>query len=481
MKYIIGIDGGTQSTKVVIFDLQGEIICQAQEPLRAIHMPAPGVAEHPQDDLWRSLTVACQRAMQDFPFDSNAILGIGLCTIRCCRAELDADGRLTSPVLSWMDLRLSKPYEKTNSQTQYVTTSSGYITHRLTGEFRDTAANYEGPWPIDKNTWAWSEDQSEIERWNIPREQLFELCKPGEILGLVSNQAAEACGLPAGLPVIATANDKAVEALGGGLQPDNTALLSLGTYIGGMVCGQTNRPDAKSFFANMAAIPNQYLYECQGIRHGMGTISWFVNLLGPEFASAVAESNEKAEAVLGTEAAKIDPGCDGLLCLPEWLAPTDQPHKRGVMLGFHAAHTRAHVFRALLEAIALTMNNNFRAMADELDIEYSSLLVSGGGSHSDLMMQILADVFGLPTRRNKLTDSAALGAAICAAVALKEFDSFDAAINGLVKPGDEFVPNTKHTDFYQQLNKDVFANISAHTDPILEHSHTLFERIPLSN
>ncbi|MEM7360401.1 MAG: FGGY family carbohydrate kinase [Pseudomonadota bacterium] len=476
MKYLVGIDGGTQSTKVVIFDLLGNIVCQARQALQPMHMPKPGVAEHPNDDLWQSLRVACARVMQEFPHDPKDILGVGLCTIRCCRAELDATGRLTSPVLSWMDERLSRPYEATNTATHFVTTSSGYITHRLTGQFRDTAANYEGPWPIDKDNGCWSKDPEVLTHFNIPREQLFELCDPGDILGQITAEAAAETGLLEGLPVVATANDKAVEALGSGLRNDQTALLSLGTYIGGMVCGDTNKTDARSFFANMAAIPGQYLYECQGIRHGMGTISWFVSLLGQEFAETLAQKGEKAEEILGKEATAILPGSDGLVCLPEWLAPTDQPYKRGVMLGFHGGHTRAHIFRALLEATAMSMHNNFRAMCDELDLELQALLVSGGGSQSDLMMQILADVTGIPTRRNQLTDAAALGAAICTAVALEQYSSYTDAIEAMVKPGDEFNPDPRNTDFYRRLNQEVFATIGGQTDPILSRSHELFEQ-----
>ena len=159
------IDGGTQSTKVIIFDLEGHVVCQGKEQLKPMYMPRPGVAEHPDDDLWDSIVAASRKALDRFTEDPASIIGMGLCTIRCCRACLKATGNLASPVQNWMDLRLASPYPFDDPQVRYVTTTSGYITHRFTGEFRDTAANYEGMWPIDKDTWQWSDDPQVLETY----------------------------------------------------------------------------------------------------------------------------------------------------------------------------------------------------------------------------------------------------------------------------------------------------------------------------
>ena len=96
-------------------------------------------------------------------------------------------------------------------------------------------------------------------------------------------EAAGATGIPAGLPVYATANDKAVEALGSGLDDDGTVLLSLGTYIAAMTIGSSSSSADGSYWANFAARPGTYLYESTGIRRGMWTISWYRTLLeGPD-------------------------------------------------------------------------------------------------------------------------------------------------------------------------------------------------------
>ena len=475
-KFIIGLDGGTQSSKVVIFDLQGNIVCQGKKDLQPMRMPKAGVAEHPGDDLWESIVAASRQAMERFPGDVKSIMGMGLCTIRCCRACLREDGRLASPVLSWMDLRLARPYEHTDPKVRYVTTTSGYITHRFTGQFKDTAANYEGMWPIDKDTWQWSENPDVLNVFNVPRKNLFQLEMPGSILGCVTREASEQTGIPAGIPVVATANDKAVEALGAGLLPGKTGLISLGTYIGGMVYGARNVKDPGTFFTNLASIPNDYLYESGGIRHGMGTVSWLRHLFGDEVLEKAQSHGVSPEEVLNSEGQKVAPGSDGLMTIPEWLAPPDKPFKKGIMIGFHGRHTRAHMYRSMLEAIALTMKNHMDAMCRELDLELEQIIVSGGGSRSDLFMQIFSDVFGIPAVRNEVNGAASLGSAICATVAVKAYDTFAAAIEKMVRIGDMFHPIPAHTSLYEMMNNDVYKHITGFTDTILEKAHPIFKQ-----
>src|SRR5690348_17399379 len=197
--------------------------------------------------------------MAAFPGDPAGIAAVGLCTIRFCRALLRADGSLAEPVLSWMDERVARPYQADDPQVRYVTTSSGYITHRLTSRFTDTAANYEGMWPIDHDTAAWPDDPAPYAATGLPRDLLFDLVPPGGLLGQVTPEAAGATGIPAGLPVYATANDKAVEALGSGLDDDGGVLLSLGTYIAAMTTGSSSRSADGRHCVNLPARSGKHL------------------------------------------------------------------------------------------------------------------------------------------------------------------------------------------------------------------------------
>ncbi|HEY6314228.1 MAG TPA: FGGY-family carbohydrate kinase, partial [Streptosporangiaceae bacterium] len=457
-RYLLAIDNGSQSTKVTIFDTRGRAVASARRWLKPYDTSVPGHAVHPGDDIWDSIRAACRDAMNQFSGRFSArpggIVAVGLCTIRFCRALLAADGTLAEPVMSWMDERVSRPYEPTNPRTRYVTTSSGYITHRLTGRLVDAAANYQGVWPIDQDTATWSGDPAAYAATGMARDMLFDLVPPGGLLGSVTSAASLVTGIPAGLPVYATANDKAVEALGSGLEDDGTVLLSLGTYIAAMTTGSSSRSTDDSYWANFAARPGTYLYESTGIRRGMWMVSWFSSLLGGP-----------PEDALDAEASELAPGSNGLLTLPDWLAPGHAAWRRGAMLGFDGSQGRAHIYRSILEGIALTMANNTAAMERALGRRLSPVLVSGGGSRSDLMMRIVADVFDRPTRRTTVNDAAGLGAAICAAVGHGIYPGWDQAAAAMVSPGQQFTPDPRAARAYQQINQ-VYATVTSYTDPL---------------
>lgn len=472
-KYIIGVDGGSQSSKVVIFDFEGNIICEGKQNLKPMSLPEPGIVEHPDDDLWDSIIVASKQCMERFTGDLEEIIGLGLCTIRFCRVLLKEDGTLAQPAMSWMDERVSRPYEHVNHLVKYITTSSGYITHRFTGEFNDTAANYQGQWPIDTDTWQWSEDPEVFKRLNIPKKMLFNLQMPGTVLGNVTKKVAQLTGIPAGIPVISTANDKAVEALGAGSLAKNTALISLGTYITSMVHGNENPKGTINFWTNFASTPNNYLYESNGIRRGMWTVSWFKDLLGDDLILKAEALGVSPEDYLNKEAENVPAGCDGLMTVLDWLAPANEPFKKGIMIGFDGRHTRAHMYRSILEAIALTMKNHVDDMCSELNIKLENIVISGGGSNSALLMQIFTDVFGISASRNVINSSASLGAAICVAVATGVYDNYETAIKKMVKVRDIFKPNEVNFDLYKRMNDEVYKNITSCTDEVLKKLYSI--------
>ena len=298
-KYLMGIDEGSQSAKITIFDIEGNIVCEGKAPLRPYNLPKPGYVEHPDDDWWDAICKASKNCMAKFEGDPKDIVGIGLCTIRCCRAYLKEDGSLAQPALSWMDIRLSQPYTHENPDVKYIVASSGYITHRLTGEKKDTIANYEYGWPVDVDNWKWSDNPEAYKATGMPKEMLFDLVMPGDILGYVTEEAAKATGLPAGVPVVATSNDKAVEGLGTGCMGDSTVCISLGTYTSAMMEGKENLKGTSYAWPKFSCMPNKYLYDSNGIRRGMWTVSWYRDILGEGYAKLAEEKGMSPEEALG--------------------------------------------------------------------------------------------------------------------------------------------------------------------------------------
>ena len=447
-RYVLAVDNGTQSTKVHVVDETGVVHASARRPLRPTESPLPGWVVHPDDDLWDSVGAACRDALDAFAGSPSVIEAIGLCTIRYCRALLRADGTLDEPVLSWMDERVSRPHVD-RDDVAWVTTSSGYITHRLTGQFRDSAANARGLWPVDVGTIDWSDDPAAYAATGMPREKLVELVRPFDLLGTVTREAAVATGIPEGVPVYATANDKAVEALGAGVD-DSTVLLSLGTYIAAMTTGAGPPGDDDAVWVNFAAEPGRYLHESNGIRRGMWTVSWAADLVYPR---ECRDPEHPVEHVLGAEAEAAPPGCGGLVAVLDWLAPPDAPYRRGALLGFDGSQRRGHVFRAVLEGVALTMADNIEAMEQALGRHPEKLVVSGGGAKSDLILRMLADILDRPVRRTALDDAAGLGSAICACVGHGIHPDVETARRAMVRPGVTVDPDPTGVEAYAPVRR----------------------------
>ena len=474
-KYFIGVDSGSQSTKISIINQHGEILASASQPLRPMISRQTGWVEHPDDDLWDSLKSASQQLMKKFQGNTADILGIGLCSIRCCRVFMKSDGSLAAPVMSWMDVRAYNTYEDAQD-IAYTGSTSGYLTFRLTGEFRDTIANaYQYQFPVDMNTWKISTDPDHFASFKIPREKLMNMHLPGDILARVSKKASKETGLPEGLPVVATANDKAVEALGSGLIEPNIALLSLGTYITSMVVGEKFLPATDNFFTNLSSVPHQYLYESSGIRGGMWHISWFKGIIGEELAEKANKSGKSVEQLLEQEALQVPAGSHGLLIVPDWLAPATQLYRKGVMIGFDQRHTRGHIYRAIMEALAMRMKNNLDLMNHEIGSVPKKLIVCGGGSNSDLFMQIVADVFGVTAVRNVINGAAGLGAAISVAVATGTYSSFKEAVKNMVHQKDEFPCIEENRKVYKQINEGSYKNLTSMLESTLKTIHTVYQ------
>jgi xylulokinase len=467
--YVVAIDNGSQSTKVSIVDADGRTHASARIALRPYESPRPGHAVHPDDDVWDSIATACRTALGRFGGDRADIVAVGLCTIRFCRAILDGEGRLVEPMLSWMDSRVGLPFERTDERTRYVTTSSGYVSHRLTGEFTDAVANYQGVWPIDTRSWRWSDDPQAYRETGMPRDMLFDLVNPGERLGSVTSAAAAATGIPAGVAVYATANDKAVEALGAGLRSESELVLSLGTYVSSMTLG-TGPRESDAFWVNFGSRPGEYLYESEGIRRGMWTVSWFRSLLESEADASGGELGDRLYALeerLNLGAASVPPGSNGLMTTLDWLAPANAQHRRGALLGFDGSQGRHHIYRSILEGLAFTMADHAAAMETALDRRFDSIILTGGGARSELMATIVADVFGTVVKRAETDDAAGMGAAICAAVGSGIHSSWDEAVARMVRYSSPVQVSPDRSREYQRLRR-AHTELRARVDQLFE-------------
>ncbi len=144
------------------------------------------------------------------------------------------------------------------------------------------------------------------------------------------------------------------------------------------------------------------------------------------------------------------------------------------MLGFDARHTRAHCYRSILEAIALTMKGHVDAMMGELGTSLREIVVSGGGAESALGMQVFADVFGIPASRARGPGGASLGSALCAAVAVGAYPDIATAVARMERTRESFAPNVGNADVYRRLDLEIYREVRDSTDRVLERTWPIF-------
>ena len=180
------------------------------------------------------------------------------------------------------------------------------------------------------------------------------------------------------------------------------------------------------------------------------------------------------EELLSKEAESVPVGSDGLMTVLDWLAPVDAQYKKGIMLGFDGRSDRAHMYRSILEAVAMTMKRHVDDMTNEMGVTLDQVIITGGGSNSDLFMQIFADVFGIKAVRNEVNGAAGLGSAICAAVAAGVYPTFDDAVKNMVRIKDSFTPNEENHKLYQRI-LPVYSDITKYTDEILKRTYEIFD------
>ena len=185
-------------------------------------------------------------------------------------------------------------------------------------------------------------------------------------------------------------------------------------------------------------------------------LTWFSR----EFASNVYNDAKisalTTEAVLDKKLSTIPPGSDGLVLQPYWGPGLSRPLAKGAIVGFSDVHTMLHLYRAIIEGIAYALREGLESIERSQRHKVKSLMISGGGSQSDTICQITADIFGLPVSRVQTFETTSLGAAIATFVALGEYPSVEEAISKMTKVTSTFQPDEIAHKKYNYLYNKVY-------------------------
>ncbi len=513
---VISIDAGTQSIRASLIDFRGNIIQIVKNEIKPYYSLNPGWAEQDPEYFWKVLARTCKKLMSSLAVKKESILGITLTTQRNTMISLDTHGKPLRPAFVWLDRRTAKTeswpplylriplqliglndiaiYGMMECEANWIYQNqrdiwdrtdkflflSGYLTYRLCGEYTDSTGNQVGyvPFNYKKHEWA-SDFDLKWKMFHIEKKQLPRLVKPGEYLGHISRQASKETGLPQGLPIIAAAADKACEVLGSGCISPDIACLSFGTTA---TIETTNREYVEiiPFLPSYpSAIPESYNTEVM-IYRGYWMVSWFKHEFCQNEIDLARKKTITPEVLLDKMAGSIPPGSMGLMLQPFWSpgVKVPGPEAKGSIIGFGDVHTKAHVYRAILEGLSYALKEGAIRTEKRNKVKIEKIRVSGGGSQSRTAMQLTADIFNMAAEKPHTYETSALGAAIDAAVGLKIFGDFKSAINSMTRTGEVFDPIPENSRIYEELFNEVYMKMYKQMKPLYENIRSITDYPP---
>ena len=224
-------------------------------------------------------------------------------------------------------------------------------------------------------------------------------------------------------------------------------------------------------------VPGHYTLEVQ-IYRGFWMVSWFKQEFGFPEQRVSEETGIAPEEQFNSFIETVPPGSEGLILQPYWSPGlrSPGPEAKGAIIGFSDVHTRAHVYRAILEGLAYALREGADRTSQRSGVVITELRVAGGGSQSDPTMQLTADVFGLPVARPHVYEASGLGAAIDAAVGMGIHPNFETAVAEMTHLGDQFEPNPQAHQIYDQIyHENILKNVPSFIPfiPTIERNHAL--------
>ncbi len=418
--YLLGVDVGTHSTKGALVTQDGELVAQAAVE-HGVSRPRPGWAEHDADAVWwGDVSQIITRLLHSVSVQPAEIEAVGVSGLAPAMVPVDSEGRPLRPgILYGIDARATAEIDWFNAElgwnavgmaparrmqaqslppkivwfrehqpelwkrTHKILGSTGYVVYRLTGAWVIDAPDAEALAPFyDATTERWN--ASACTRFGVPVELLPDIHQPTDVVGTVTPEAARQTGLAVGTPVICGSMDGLADYLSSGVIQAGEGCVVFGSTM--CVCVLSAEPRTHPLlYGGRSLVPG--MFRLSGGMATSGALTrWFRNEFSPD---------QDFES-LSKEAAAVSAGSDGLVVLPYFSgerSPIFDSDARGLILGLTSSHTRAHLYRALLEGVAYGLRHHFELMA-EIGVVPRRLVALGSGARSEIWTQIVSDVTG---------------------------------------------------------------------------------------
>lgn len=502
---VLSIDCGTQSTRAMLFDKHGKLLAKVKNVFEKPYFSEKiGYAEQHADFYWDALCFCTKELKKQSPDLWKQIAGVTVTTIRDSYVCVDKEYKPLRPMILWLDQRVADidpkkdipkssrtlfklvgMYESVIKQMQrgscnwimknqpeiwakthkYIAYSS-YMNYKLCGTTKDAVASQIGHVPLNykKQQWLGNNDLNSC-LFNIPREKLSELVPSGTELGLITPEAEEATGIIAGTKVIASGSDKACETLGVGCISDCCASLSFGTTA--TIQTTTSKYIEPIMFmpAYPAAINGCFNPEVQIFR-GYWMISWFKEQFAKHEEALAKEKGVLLEQILDERLETVHPGSNGLILQAFWTPGLKEPEGKGAIIGFSDVHDKEHIYRAIIEGIGYGLMEGLKAMEKKSKKSVEYLTVSGGGSSSNIICQITADMFGKTVKRVQTYETSGLGSAMATFLGLGIYSNVEEAVENMVHFCDSFEPNMENHKLYEEIYNNIYSKMYKRVKPL---------------
>jgi xylulokinase len=476
---LLGVDIGTGSTKGVLCTIDGSVLATAVIE-HETSFPRAGWAEHDAETLWWREFVAVTRELTAGKYSAADIGAVAVSAIGPCMVPLDANGDPLRPaVLYGIDTRATAEIDLLNSllgadaifalggmaltsqaigpkilwlrrhepdmfeRTAMIHSSSDYVVYRLTGEHvidRHTASYFAPLFNID--TLEWDERFADAV---IGLDRLPRLGDATEIAGGVTSRASAETGLPVGTPITFGTIDAAAEAVSVGVEDPGDTMIMYGSTMFLLGTVEQPEPDPR-MWTTAHPLPGKRAVTCGMATSGLLT-TWFCDV-----TASGAARNESFETLIA-EATATPPGADGLICLPYFAGertPIQDPDARGIFAGLTLRHTRAHLFRAVLEGIAFGARHNLAVMA-EMHAAPERLVAVGGGTRNALWVKTISDIAGVRQVIPERTIGASYGDAFMAGLGSGLIADASALNREWVRIVDEIEPDPALASRYDEM------------------------------
>lgn len=513
---VLVFDVGTQSARTLIIDSHGDILAKKKHPYEKPYVsPQTDWAEQDPDMYYRTICDTCRGVKEASPDLFARVQAVTITTIRDTVVCVDQQGKPLRPAILWLDKRMAdgKPqmpvtrkavfraagassivdlqYAKSHcnwirenepeiwKKTYKYLLLSGYLLYRMTGRMVDSKASMIGHIPYDNKHRTWySSNALTYPVYPVEPEKLCELAEAGEVCGTISASFSKDSGLSVGLPVYASGSDKACELIGLGCVSSNRGAIGLGTTATFTYMSDAYTEPERFVPAYAALIPGKYNPEYEVYR-GYWLISWFKKEFAQKEVMQAKEMGISAEQLLDEKLAGIPAGCEGLFLQPYFTPNVTMPYAKGAIVGFSDVHTRIHIYRAIVEGINFALIDGIRGIQKRSGQTFDAIAVGGGGSQSDEICQISADMYGVPVIRTQSYEATGIGAAISTFVGMKVFPDFETAVSACVRTQKQFDPRPPVHAIYQRLYEEVYRDIFPRLKPVYRHLDQVYKDVLL--